>query len=266
MEPILQTSLSFAPWMDARTRGLPGVVPFALADWLEVDNAYGAQMALRERLLSETQDQVHALAPCAQAAAVELYEMILALLPGLGFDLQSDVAIYPDGRAVSLDRAAPLVTLGRLVQADLCLLQPDPDATGQGEHVLTGGVLCFPSGWRLREKFMRAMMRIHDPVEIYTDELGRRVQRLMDGVQPGRGLMRGTASHSDAPLADPRSEYEYDHGSAAPQFIRVERQGLVRLPHTRAVVFSIHTQIVRPEALSAEQAAALKEFPIRLAD
>ena len=266
MEPILQTSLSFAPWVDARTRGLPGVVPFALDDWLEVDSAYAAQMALRERLLAEAPDQVHALAPCAQAAAVELYDMILALLPGLGFDLQSDVAICPDGRAVTPARDQPLMTLGRLVQADLCLLQPDPDGGGQGEHVLTGGVLCFPSGWRLREKFMRAMMRIHAPIEVYTDDLGRRVQRLMDGVQPGRGLMRGTASHSDAYLADPRSEYEYDHGSVASPFIRVERQGLVRLPQTRAVVFSIHTQIVRPEALSSEQAELLAEFPIRVAD
>ncbi|WP_417808079.1 heme-dependent oxidative N-demethylase family protein [Thioclava sp.] len=266
MEPILQTSLSFAPWVDPRTRKLPGVVPLAPEDWLEVDSAYGAQMALRERLLSETQDQVHALAPCAHAAAVELYEMILALLPGLGFDLQNDVAICPDGREVALDRNAPLMTLGRLVQEDLCLLQSDPDDTGQGEHVLSGGVLCFPSGWRLREKFMRAMMRIHDPIEVYTDDLGRRVQRLMDGVQPGRGLMRGTASHSDAFLADPRSEYDYTHGTIASPFIRVERQGLVRLPNTRAVVFSIHTQIVRPESLSSEQAAALEEFPIRLAD
>ncbi|MBN2741178.1 MAG: DUF3445 domain-containing protein [Rhodobacteraceae bacterium] len=266
MEPILQTSLSFARWVDARTRGLPGVVPFALENWLEVDSAYGAQMALRERLLSETPDEVHALAPCAQAAAVELYEMIVALLPELGFDLQSDVAICPDGRVVRLERDQPLMTLGRLVQEDLCLLQSDPEATGQGEHVLTGAVLCFPSGWRLREKFMRAMMRIHEPIEVYTDDLGRRVQRLMDGVQPGRGLMRGTASHSDAFLADPRSEYHYTHGSIASQFIRVERQGLVRLPKTRAVAFSIHTQIVRPKALSAEQSALLAEFPIRVAD
>ncbi|WP_295532241.1 DUF3445 domain-containing protein [uncultured Thioclava sp.] len=266
MEPILQTSLSFAPWMEARTRRLPGVVPLDPENWLEVDSAYGAQMALRERLLNETPDQVHALAPSAEPAAAELYQMILGILPSLGFDLQDTQAMCPDGRVVALDPTQPLMTLGRLVQEDLCLLQADPEGTGQGEHVLTGGVLCFPSGWRLTEKFGRAMMRIHKPIEIYTDDLGARVQRLMDGVQPGRGLMRGTASHSDAFLADPRSEYEYDHGNAASKFIRVERQGLVRLPQTRAVVFSIHTQIVRTEALSAEQAALLAEFPIRLAD
>ena len=72
--------------------------------------------------------------------------------------------------------------------------------------MLTGGVLCFPSGWRLPEKFMRPMMRIHKPIEIYTPELGARVQRMLNGVQVGRGLMRGTASRSDAHLADPRSE------------------------------------------------------------
>lgn len=113
---------------------------------------------------------------------------------------------------------------------------------------------------------MKPMLRIHKPIAAYTPELALRVQRLLDGVPPGRGLMRGTASRSDAPLSDPRSEGELRHGSQQSRYIRVERQSLVRLPNTRAVVFTIHTQVVRPEALTPDQAKALAEFPIRLAD
>ncbi|KEP71623.1 hypothetical protein DL1_01030 [Thioclava dalianensis] len=266
MMPILQTALTFAPWVHPATRKLPGVVPVTLADWLEIDSAYVGQMGLRRQLLAERAAEVYALDPVASAAADELYALVLPLLPGLGFALEGDTALCPDGQRVALDPGVPLMTLGRLLQEDLLILQSDPFGSGHSEHVLTGGVLCFPSGWRLTEKFRRPMMRIHAPIEIYTSELGKRVQRLMDGVQPGRGLMRGTASHSDAFLADPRSEYDYVHGTARSQFIRVERQCLIRLPQTRAVVFSIHTQIVRPEALSDEQAEALARFPIRVAD
>nr|WP_321510396.1 DUF3445 domain-containing protein [uncultured Celeribacter sp.] len=265
MDQILQTKLSFAPWVDPRTRKLPGVIPFLLEDWLEVDSAYGAQMALRDHLIATQPDQVMGLHETARPAALELLEMVLERLPALGFDLSEVSVIRPDGVEVPLDRTDPIRTLGRVLQCDVCLMQPDPNGTSE-ESVLTGGVLCFPSGWRLPEKFMRPMMRIHKPIEIYTPELGARVQRMLNGVQVGRGLMRGTASRSDAHLADPRSEGEYRHGNAGSKYIRVERQCLVRLPETRAVAFTIHTQVVEPSALTPEQAAALEEFPIRLAD
>ncbi|SFI63677.1 heme-dependent oxidative N-demethylase family protein [Celeribacter neptunius] len=269
MKEILQSKLSFAPWADPRTNRLPGVVPLDMAGWLEVDTAYNAQMALRDHLIATQPEEVMGLDESARPAAEELFDMVMELLPDLGFRVGPTEVLRPDGVTVERNRKEPIKTLGRLLQCDICLMQPDPSGAGAGageESVLTGGVLCFPSGWRLPEKFMRPMMRIHKPIEVYTPELGRRVQRLLDGVQPGRGLMRGTASRSDAHLADPRSEGDYRHGTSASKYIRVERQSLVRLPESRAVVFTIHTQVVTPEALSPEQAQALAENPIRLAD
>lgn len=263
---ILQKRLSFAPWTDPRTRRLPGVIPVGYADWFEVDDAYGAQMALRDELIAEQPELVLGLSEGARSAAAELFDLVLDLLPPLGFAVEPEAVRRPDGVRVAFDPSDPLRMLGRLVQCDLCLMQSDPEGQGHGEHVLTGGVLCFPSGWRLPEKFMRPMMRIHAPIEIYSEDLGKRVQRLMDGVQEGRGLMRGTAAHSQAHLHDPRSEYEFDHAPEDSPFIRVERQCLFRLPRTRAVVFSIHTQIVRLEDLTPEQAQALADHPIRRAD
>lgn len=265
MDTILQTSLSFAPWADPRTNRLPGIVPVSMEEWLEVDSAFAAQMALREQLIATKPQEVMALHDSARPAADEMYRVILERLPALGYEVGEGSVTRPDGVTVALDASDPLATLGRLVQCDLCLMQPDP--TGQTEEsVLTGGVLCFPAGWRLAQKFMMPMLRIHLPIEKYTPELAMRVQRLLDGVQVGRGLMRGTASLSCAPLADPRSENERVHSPRGSRFIRVERQCLIRLPETRAVVFSIHTQIVEPSALSPHQAQTLEEFPIRLTD
>ncbi|MDF2142715.1 DUF3445 domain-containing protein [Paenirhodobacter sp. CAU 1674] len=263
MSLIRQKTLPFAPWADPRTRRLPGIVPIEMADWLEVDDAYAAQMAERDRLIAEVPDKVLALMPRAQAAANELLTLVLGQLPALGFDCAPDRVRRPDGIEVALDPAQPMATLGRLVQEDLCLMQPGPDVSGAPGHVLTGAALCFPAGWTLAEKLGRAMMGIHVPVAKYTEDLGARVQRLLDGVQPGRVLMRGTAHHSNAALHNPRLEAQGRAPEGDLPYIRVERQGLVRLPESGAVAFSIHTYVVDPADLSPEQAAALVEFPIR---
>jgi len=267
MTRILQTRLSFAPWADPRTRRLPGIVPVATEDWLEVDSAFGAQMALREQLLDDRPEDVVAVHDSAVPAATELYNMVLGQLPGLGYGVGRGKVTRPDGIEVPLDTEAPLAMLGRLVQCDLCLMQPDPNpdpGARSQESVLTGAVLCFPAGWQLAQKFMRPMVRIHRPVDVYSDQLAKRVQRLLDGVQVGRGLMRGTAHYSDAPLHDARAEAQHSPTPHSQNFIRVERQCLIRLPVSRAVVFSIHTQVVRTEALSPHQAQTLAEFPMRM--
>lgn len=260
MNEILQKRLGFAPWADPRTRRLPGTIPVAEADWLVIDDAFGAQMALRDHLIATRPEVVHALDARAAPAAAELYDRILPLLGARGYRIGATIT-RPDGVTVAADRSRPLLTLGRLVAEDLCLMLPGEG----GEHILGGAILCFPSGWSLRQKFMRPMMRIHRPVPHYTDDLGRRVQRLLDGIRPGVGLMRGTAHHSDAPLHNPRDEEHPRTPGPVLPFIRVERQCLFALPQSGAVVFSIHTSVIRPEDLDPEQAALLRAFPIRSA-
>ena len=107
----------------------------------------------------------------------------------------------PDGVTVAIDRADPLGTLGHLVQEDLCLMEKRNEA-----HVLTAAVLCFPASWRLAEKIGRPLEAIHAPVPEYDPKLARRVQRLFDGVQPGRPLWRVNAlRYADPALHQPRA-------------------------------------------------------------
>lgn len=257
---VLQDRLPFAPWTDPRTRRLPGTLPLDMGEWLEVDEAFAGQMALRDRLIAERPDAVHGLLPAAGAAAGELYDLILPRLPALGFAEGSGGMRRPDGVVVPLDRSCPLLTLGRLCQADFCLLQPGD----QGEHLLTGAILCFPSGWRLAEKLGRPMLRIHAPVARYTDDIGRRVQRLLDAIRPEAPLWRANAHLSAAPLFNPLPEDHHRDGPDRTEaaWIRSERQCLLRLPESRAVVFSIHTRRVPLDRLTADQRAALAEHPI----
>ncbi len=245
---ILQSAI---PYDVSPARPLPGVRPLT-DDWLLVDDAYGAQMTEKARLIAQTPDAVHALDESARPAAEELLDRVLGSLPE-GFHRDGERITRPDGVVVTLDRDAPLITLGHLVQEDLCLMQPL-----DGVHVLSGALLCFPARWRLADKFMRPLMAIHDPVPSYDENIAKRVQRLFDGLRTEQPLWRFNSLWDTDPTLfqpGPRAVRSEQAAREAPYF-RSERQCLLRLPVTQAVVFSIHTYVVTRAAVSASGDAA----------
>jgi dimethylamine monooxygenase subunit A len=254
-DPILQSRLPFLPWMDPRTQRLPGIVPVEGDDWLRIDDAFAGQMAERDRLIANQLPAVHALLPGAEAAAAELYARVLAKLAAEeSYRIGAHSVLRPDGIEVPLDESQPMITLGHLVQEDLCLMQAEA-----GEHRLTGAILCFPAGWTLSEKLGRPMTSIHTPVAPYTEDVARRVQRLFDAIRPEQPLWRMNFLNYDNPsLHQPRREGEVRPRPVEQSYIRCERQCLIRLPETRAVVFSIHTYLVRAETLTETEMAAFK--------
>jgi hypothetical protein len=256
MTPVLHSALPFAPpWAVPGGARLPGTRPLDPADWLLEDEAYAGQMALRDHLIATRTHEVHALLPRARPAAAELLDLALAHLSGRpGFRLGHDSALRPDGVTVPLDPETPLLTLGRLVQADLCLMQAEG-----AEHVLTGAILCFPSSWTLAEKLGRPLASIHAPVKSYDASVAPRVQRLFDAIRPGAPLVRTNALLYAVPdlffpLPEARPRYE---SRATAQYLRSERQVLMRLPASGAVLFAIHTAVVPLDRLSEADRAAL---------
>ena len=254
MADVLQTKLPFAPWMDPRSWRLPGVMPVQGNDWLRLDEAFAGQMAERDRLIATVPQTVHALLPEARGAADELLVQVLTHLRQVpGYDVQAQSVRRPDGVTVPLDPDQPLLTLGRLVQEDLCLMQ-DRD----GQSVLTGAILCFPASWTLDEKLDRPMTSIHAPVKHYSEDIARRVQRLFDAIRPEQPLWRANALvYDDATLHQPRREGQRRPRPVAGLYLRSERQCLLRLPVSRAVVFSIHTYVVPVASLTTDQRAAM---------
>lgn len=242
-------------WSRAKT--LPGIAPLDMADWLWVLDSYAGQMRLRETLIAEARDRVIAVRPEAAEALAELYALVLDHLAGqAGYVRAGEAMTCPDGRIVTLDPNDPLATLGRLVQEDLIVMQK-PE--GAEEHVMTAAVLCFPANWTLAEKIGRPMLRIHKPVDfVYVAEVAKRVQRLLDGVRPGRPLWRANFHAADVPrLHFPQREREKDKSQRGGDYYRSERQCLVRLPDTGAVVFSIHTILLAKAGMSPALQAAV---------
>ncbi len=231
---ILQDAIPEAQRGDPR---LPGTQPCDADDWLRVDEAYAAQMAYREALLADRTDAVLYENDATRDTADEVLEEALTILPDLGFTVAANHVTRPDGRVVPLDRAAPLWTLGHLVQEDICILEKQGD-----EHVMTSAVLCFPANWRLAEKINRPLTGIHVPVPEYDENIAKRVQRLFDGVRVGKPMWRfNKLAYVDADLHQP---YKRDVVDEMP-FVRSERQCILRMPRSEAVVFTIHTFVVR---------------------
>lgn len=238
MSAILQQDIPYDP---LALNPLPGIRPADPDHWLHRDDAFAAQMKRRSELLSSHRSEVLAQSLEALEPAQELLDLVLAqTYPGA-----SDRVCRPDRVWVEIDRAHPLETLCHLAQEDFCILQKHGE-----EHVLTGAILCFPASWSLSEKFMRPLIAIHQPVEEYDANIARRVQRLFDGIQPGRPLWRFNALwYHDAELHQPRSANKpreiRDRGGT--RYLRSERQTLLRLPQSRAVVFAIHTYVLPAE-------------------
>jgi dimethylamine monooxygenase subunit A len=255
--PILQARLPYTPWADPAMRRLPGIQGADPADAFASDEAYAGQMAERDRLIAGRPADVVAMRAEGRAAADELLDFGLSeAARRSGYAVDSASVTRPDGKIVPIDRGAPFATIGRLFQQDFCIMQKPQ---GGLEHVLTGAVLCFPAGWTLSEKIGRPLLRIHRPVPAYGEDLGRRVQRLFDALRPGRALWRANAHFSASPVLhtpaleeDPKPKRD-----ASLPYLRSERQVLFRLPSSGAVVFSIHTIMVRTADLAAEQLETL---------
>jgi dimethylamine monooxygenase subunit A len=247
MTAILQTSLGYDP---TKHRPLPGIAPMEPADWIIVDNAHAAQMAERARQLENRRDRVLAMDESARPAADELLQAVLDVLANRpDHRVTQESVLRPDGVSVRVERHDPMATLGHLVQQDLCLMEKRDD-----EHVLTAAVLCFPASWTLDEKFMRPLTGIHVPVHEYDDTMARRVQRLFDGVQVGRPIWRFNALwYADPALHQPRRENDRrpERSATEARYLRTERQSILRLPQTGAVVFGIHTSVLEQATVRA---------------
>jgi len=244
--------------MDALAARLPGLQPVAEGDWLRADDAYAGQMAYRDRLLKERRDEVvRRSGGPVEAEAVLLEQVIAAVLALPGFARVEGGIKRPDGVVIDPEREdSPIIAAARLAQEDFLILEQ----TGDG-HVLTSAVLCFPASWSLHQKIGRNMLRIHQPVERYDDNIARRVNRVMDVLQQGNAVWRANVlCYNDPELHQPRLEHERrPFDPALPTWVRVERQTLKRLTDT-ATVFAIHTYVVPLERLTPEQLASMPEI------
>ncbi|MEM7718167.1 MAG: heme-dependent oxidative N-demethylase subunit alpha family protein, partial [Pseudomonadota bacterium] len=85
---------------------MPGTLPLTPENWLIRDEAFEAQMALRDRLIADRPGEVHTLLPSALPAARECYNAVLSTLRSdRGYQFGAGEVRRPDGVTVPLDGA-----------------------------------------------------------------------------------------------------------------------------------------------------------------
>ena len=237
----------------------------AVDDLVELDDRYHDEMAERRDLLGSRHGEVFAAEPGSEEARADVLDLVAGVLSrrhptwfeqdgGLLFNRLT-------GEAWDLVRPAhdPLELAGRLVQEDLCVI----DASGP-EPVLAAAVLCAPSRWRLREKIGRPLAAVHGPVPLYAETLSRPVDRFMRALRPGRMAERLNWSVvDDGALFQTGGKHRMSFDpSVTPAnvpdrlFLRVERQTLVRLARSGAVLFAIRVHSYRLSRVLAVPGAA----------
>ena len=237
------------PFVRMGTRALGG------AAWLLGGDDVPGQLAEKRRVLAAHHDDVVAALDGTEPAATELLDLVRRERD------PHDGGTGPPG-------LHPIDAAGRLVAEDLCLLVP-----GDRGWVLGAGSVCFPSHWRLPDKLGLPLAAVHGPVPDYATELADRVDRFLDKLRAGRGVVRRnwtvhTEPDLHAPDLPPPPDPPVTVDDAGRRlWLRSERQTLVRLPGTGAIVFTIRTQqdhlaavATRPD-LQARLALAVAAWP-----
>ena len=221
--------------------------PLDPAEWIKPDDLLEEQLAEKERLIAERKDEVTAELPGSEAGQAELLAKLLTYLPACFPDIYArDDGVMRIGsrRLVPLDALPAIETAGRLTQEDFCLMQ----SPREGEpYRLTAASLCFPTRWRLADKIGKPMQAIHGPVPLYAEKMGRQVDRFFQHLKADKPVWRINWSLIDDPALfqpsghglteeDPRFQQETIGENV---WFRSERQTLVRLPETGAIVFGI---------------------------
>ncbi|MCB1429271.1 MAG: DUF3445 domain-containing protein [Nitratireductor sp.] len=229
-----------------------GLAPLEIANWIEVDGNLAGYLDEKDRLNREMPEKVFA----AETGTLDAQQEVLDLIANhvcerfpQTYRREADmVSIEGTGRVVHLAAPGtpPLLTAAILVQEDLVLMRK-----GEQGWRLAAASLCFPSSWRLSEKFGLALADVHGPVP----EFGRgsrnamMIYRIFDNLQVELPVWRMNWSlYSDDALyhADRSGEHIKrlgKEGRADISFIRVEYQTLRKLPKSGDILFTIRIHV-----------------------
>lgn len=209
-----------------------------LAQWIEVDADYAADLAEKRRLLREAPTQVLACLPQGLAGSREVLALLESHLP------RYFPALTPPVESAD-ETLHPIAQAALKVQEDLCVMSLE-----RGEWVLTAAAVCFPNRWDLTAKIGRSLMGIHQPVPHYAEKIGAATDSLFNKLSVERPLWRlnwtivdSPALHQPVPVPVPDALRLVDEHLADKLWFRRERQTLRKLPQSGDILFTIRTYV-----------------------
>ncbi|MGN6365449.1 heme-dependent oxidative N-demethylase family protein [Asticcacaulis taihuensis] len=234
-----------------------GVKPLDPAEWIDVDDKLLAYLDEKDRLAERVPEKIFVAEPGTEAAQAEVLTLLADHLPERFPDIYQrlgpQIDIIPAFRRVRLDTPyPPLLIAGGLVQEDLVLMR-----RGEDGWRLAAAHLCFPSSWRLNEKFGKALQEIHAPVPDFGRDTRNAtiIERMFDNLRPEQPVMRWNWSlHADDVLHHPHSagQWRFGDDKIDSLYFRLERQTLRRLPESGDILFTIRIYLDPLKAMEAQ--------------
>ncbi len=252
--------LPFDPFDGKPFRLRVGARPLDPANWIVLDERIEDSLNEKYKLLDDPTSHAACIAEPTdeptKAACVELLETVEGYLRAY----EPDHLTRQDKRLSAYGELTPIDRAGRLVGDDWCvLMRSEEDQLLR----LAAASLCFPSRWKLHEKVGLPLLEIHQPVPEYAEAIGTPTNASIDRITADKPIWRVNWSVSDdARLHQPTGHFDPSAGSRVVDIgsdvvLRIERQTLIRLPKSGAVVFGIRT-IIRTlnEVVSSEPSVA----------
>lgn len=206
------------PFLKGAPSFRPGLEPISENLWLAPDTE--AQAWLNDkRLLMKLMRKTVSAGELNDVASEEALAMIMGATGKTPLDKMP----------TALEEAATLVS------DDLCLIEEAHD----GDWIVTAGVVCAPTFWRIPEKIGLDLGAVHGEVPGGDPGLAKRISRVFRGLQPGQILERFNWTiqvDNDHHTPDRPSPAGKDYHSL---HLRVERQTVRKLPRSRAILFTI---------------------------
>lgn len=117
------------------------------------------------------------------------------------------------------------------------------DGSNSDDYVLTAASVLSPSHWNPREKFLKPLAAIHEPIPGFDSELTPKITRFFNHLKVGKAVVRYNWGIQSGSALNWQAENEPAVIEESTSYYRSERQTLFRLPETGAVVFFIRIDL-----------------------
>lgn len=249
MKLVSSNSPIYSPEKNQTTVLRLGLQSLAKEDWIYRDDDLAAFHQHKTGLRQSHSESCFQALTESRAAQEEFHDFLLAQLlgkPAAAYSLNNNT-LHNARHELSWKLGEKGLWQACLwVAEDICLLEKLC-----GETILTAASVCSPSNWKLEEKIGRSIDAIHTPVPAYANVLGERIRRLMDGLKPSKPMLRFNWSIQPGNELCWRPDND-EKADSIEKYWRVERQTLLRLPLTGAIVFGIRIFLHSLEAMNKQ--------------
>ena len=225
----------FLPKLEQATILEMGLEQLTPSQWMLVDEDATAFLSHKLEQQKKRPAQIYQTLPASQDAQSEFSSLLEAhLIADHRFQrTDTDKLINPQFGIEWKGLERDLWSASLWIQEDICLLEKI-----RNEYILTAASVCSPSNWDMPSKIGKPVSEIHKPVPGYKNQMSDKVDRLIRNLKPEKPLKRFNWSiqphgdlywKTDAGVKEERQQKHW----------RVERQTLLRLPSTNAIVFGI---------------------------